>query len=107
MRHTDISDRLPTPILLRVLFLGTVLGSATSGLRILQSHIGRLREEEEAKKAAEEALLAPPMEDGKSTSQDAEHALVDRPLEPGAPVVDIETAAVAQTSSSWRQWLGL
>jgi hypothetical protein len=89
---------------MRVLFLGTVLGSATSGMRILQAHVGQLRDEEEAAKAREAALLAPPTVIDSPGVQPVEHDVVDRRIEPGSPVVE---ANVEKTSRSWLRWGGL
>nr|XP_019010777.1 uncharacterized protein I206_04080 [Kwoniella pini CBS 10737]OCF49558.1 hypothetical protein I206_04080 [Kwoniella pini CBS 10737] len=41
--------RLPRPLFIRSIIMGTILGALTSTMQVAQAHIGRLRQEEELK----------------------------------------------------------
>ncbi|WRT66184.1 uncharacterized protein IL334_003137 [Kwoniella shivajii] len=45
--------RLPRQLFIRSIMMGTILGGLTSAMQIAQAHIGKLREEEEAKSTPE------------------------------------------------------
>ncbi|WVW83699.1 hypothetical protein I302_105720 [Kwoniella bestiolae CBS 10118] len=44
-----VGYRLPRPLFIRSILMGTLLGALTSTMQIAQAHIGKLRQEEEAK----------------------------------------------------------
>ncbi|WWC61680.1 uncharacterized protein I303_104265 [Kwoniella dejecticola CBS 10117] len=50
--------RLPRPLFIRSTIMGTLLGALTSTMQVAQAHIGRLRQEEEAKNTVTTAQSA-------------------------------------------------
>ena len=106
----DGIDRLPNPLLLRAILIGTILGTLTSGLQIVQARIGRIVEKDAVEK---QALITDSQMDTVSDKVD-----VDRPVVPGDVIRDIpvdeEMADTATVSSgkesmdnSWWNTLGL
>ncbi len=47
-------DRLPRPLFMRSMIIGTVLGGITSALQVVQAKVGKLREEEARRAKVEE-----------------------------------------------------
>lgn len=75
LTQTDPSwtDRFPAPLFARTVLLGTTFGALEGCLRIAQNKIGRLMEEEDRRREAEEAREAAVMEreagEGKSVTE--------------------------------------